>query len=93
LKYSRRRKDSYFDSALMERPSMVKLIKKPDYFDYIFGEIRKHVNEGESELPPGSLNAHLLRNASYGFKIKPFEFSTYMKKEKENTVDHMNYRQ
>jgi hypothetical protein len=38
---SRRRKDSYFDSPLMERPSMVKLIKKPDYFDYTTEKIRK----------------------------------------------------
>jgi hypothetical protein len=44
---SRRREDSYFDSALMERSSMVKLIKKPDYFDYTTVKIRKHVNEGE----------------------------------------------
>jgi hypothetical protein len=47
IEISRRRKDSYFDSALLERPSMVKLIKKLDYFDYTTGEIRKCINEGE----------------------------------------------
>jgi hypothetical protein len=27
--------------------NFVKIIKKPNFFDYTTGEIRKHVNEGE----------------------------------------------
>jgi hypothetical protein len=46
-KVSRRKKNSYFDSALLERPSMVKLIKKPNLFDFTTVEIRKCVNKGE----------------------------------------------
>jgi hypothetical protein len=44
---SRRRKNNYFNSALMKKPNMVKLIKKPDYFDYTPGEIRKRLDKGE----------------------------------------------
>jgi uncharacterized protein YsxB (DUF464 family) len=43
---SRRRKDSYFDSPLMESPSMVKLIKKPDYF--------AHTREGYEKARPST---------------------------------------
>jgi hypothetical protein len=38
----------------MEGPNMVKLIKKPNYFDYTPGKIRKPVDEGESE----TFNSH-----------------------------------
>jgi hypothetical protein len=53
----------------------------------------KAMKKRDLQLPPGSLNAHLLRNASYGYKAKTFEFSTHMKKEKENIADHVTFRQ
>jgi hypothetical protein len=36
----------------------------------------KAMKRRDLQLAPGSLNAHLLRNASYGYKAKTFEFST-----------------
>jgi hypothetical protein len=66
-----RRKDNYFDNTLLKRLSIVKLIKKPDYFDYTTGEIRKCVNKGKG-YDLESLNAYLLRRSSYGPKIKEF---------------------
>jgi hypothetical protein len=40
----RRRKNGYFDSSFLERPSMVKLIKKSNYFHQ---KIKKCINEGD----------------------------------------------
>jgi hypothetical protein len=70
---------------------MVKLIEKLNYFDYTTGEIRKHVNKGEKamkkrnlQLPPGSLNAHLLRSLFCDIKTKGFEYSTHMKNQRKS---------
>jgi hypothetical protein len=47
----RRRKNSYIDSSFLEGPSMGRLIRKPDNFDYTTGQIRKHIDtwEGDDE--------------------------------------------
>jgi hypothetical protein len=52
----------------------------------------KDIKKRDLQLQPGSLNAHLLRNAFYGYKAKAFEFSTYMKKERENIADRVTYQ-
>jgi hypothetical protein len=41
---SRRRKDSYLDSSFLDGPSMDRLIKKPDYFHFTTGQIRKRID-------------------------------------------------
>jgi hypothetical protein len=51
----------------------------------------KDMKRRDLQLPPGLLNALLLRSSSYGSKIKEFEFSTHMKKEKENIADHVAF--
>jgi hypothetical protein len=45
---SRRREDSYTDNSFLEGPSMDRLIKKANYFDYSTKQIRNHVNQRES---------------------------------------------
>jgi hypothetical protein len=45
-----RRKNSYIDSTFLEGPSMVKLIKKTNYFDYTTGQVRKDINEGKRDI-------------------------------------------
>jgi hypothetical protein len=42
-----RRKDSYLHSPFLEGPSMDRVIKKPNYFHYTTGEIRKCIDPGE----------------------------------------------
>jgi hypothetical protein len=49
---SRRRKDSYTDSSFLEGPSMDKLIKKTNYFNYSTKKIKKRVNQREGYGAP-----------------------------------------
>jgi hypothetical protein len=76
---------------------MIKLIKKLTISTIPLGKSENVLTKGKAmkkrdlQLPPGSLNAHLLRNAYYGYKAKPFEFSTHMKKEREKIADCVNY--
>jgi hypothetical protein len=80
----------------LERPNMVKLIEKSNYFDYTTGNILtkgKAMKKRDLQFPPGLSNAHLLRCSFYGSKIKEFEFSTHVKKRKKNTTNCMTFRQ
>jgi hypothetical protein len=45
----RRRKNSYIDSSFLEGPSKDRLIRKPDYFNYTTGQIRKHIDTWEGD--------------------------------------------
>jgi hypothetical protein len=45
----RRRKNSYLDSSCLQWPSMVRLTRKNDYFDYTIGQIRKRTDTGEND--------------------------------------------
>jgi hypothetical protein len=45
----RGRKNSYIDSSFLEGPSIGRLIRKPDYFDYTTGQIRKRIDTWEGD--------------------------------------------
>jgi hypothetical protein len=82
----RRKINSYLDSAFLERPSMVKL-KNLTIATIPLGKSKTMLMKGRVlkrrnlQLPPGLLNAHLLRNSFYGTKIKEFKYSTQLQTE------------
>jgi hypothetical protein len=81
-KISRRKEDSYTDSSFLEGPSMDRLIIKG-----------KAMVKKDLQLPPGNLNAYLLRNSSFTMKTKTSKSLTPQQKERRNIVDHVNYQE
>jgi hypothetical protein len=59
--FSRRKKNSCIDNSFLERPNMVVVVKRSNYFDYSTGEIRSSTDEGEDyETPTGIPDKMLL---------------------------------
>jgi hypothetical protein len=52
----------------------------------------KFMVKREFQLPPGNLNAYLLRNSSFTMKTKESRSLTPQLKEKKNIMDHTNYQ-
>jgi hypothetical protein len=53
----------------------------------------KMMKKRELHLPPGNLNAYLLRSSSFTSKEKGSRSLTPQPEEKMNIVDHVNYRE
>jgi hypothetical protein len=88
--FKKEEKNSYLDSALSERSSLDKLIKRSNHFNYSIREIRScidKVHKRNLQLLSGALNAQLLKNSSFCTKIQILNLH---RKRKENIVDHVN---
>jgi hypothetical protein len=53
----------------------------------------KMMKKRELHLPPGNLNAYLLRNSSFTPRKEAFKYSTHQPEVKMNTAGHVNYRE
>jgi hypothetical protein len=53
----------------------------------------KMMTKRELHLPPGNLNAYLLRSSSFTSKRKDSRSSTHQPEEKMNTAVHVSYRE
>jgi hypothetical protein len=53
----------------------------------------KMMKKRELHLPPGNLNAYLLKSSSFTSKKEASKYSIHQQDVKMNTVGHVNYRE